>query len=189
MNISIPYNPHTGEVEVPGCPVVERRLSQLRDAFFDGQAYEAALREGDPLLYRVTAVEPASGDGQLHYALGVIYPGRVGNEYYLTRGHVHAWRAAAEVYLCLSGEGLMLLEDEAGRCQAAAMTANTAVYVPGSTAHRTVNTGSQPLVYWGIYPSTAGHDYAFVQQRGFQQIVVEINGKAAVIQRSEYQKP
>lgn len=187
MNISIPYNPNTGEI--PGFPVVERRLSQLRDAFDDPQAYQAALQAGDPLIYRVTAVEPASGDGQLHYALGIIYPGQVGSEYYLTRGHVHAWRTAAEVYLCLSGEGVMLLEDESGQCQAAPMTANSTVYVPGNTAHRTINTGSQPLVYWGIYPSAAGHDYAFVQQRGFQKIVVEIDGKPTVIQRSDYQKP
>jgi glucose-6-phosphate isomerase, archaeal len=187
MQITLPYSPLTGEI--PGCPVVERWLSQLKDSFFDAQAYEAALAEGDRLVYRVSSVEPASGPGDLNYALGVIYPGQVGGEYYLTRGHVHAWREAAEVYLCLSGEGLMLLESEQGECQAAAMHANSVVYVPGSTAHRTINTGSQPLVYWGIYPAAAGHDYAFVQQRGFQQVVVEINGQPAVMKRSEVQKP
>jgi glucose-6-phosphate isomerase, archaeal len=186
MQTSIPYNPLTGAVD--GRPVVERRLSQLQDAFADTQAYQAALREGDRLVYQVTSVEPAGGPGQLHYGLGVVYPGRVGSEYYLTRGHIHSWRPAAEVYLCLGGEGLMLLEDEDGRCQVEPMRANTAVYVPGSTAHRTVNTGTQPLVYWGVYPAEAGHDYAFVQQRGFQQVVVAVDGRPVVMKRTEFLK-
>ena len=31
----------------------------------------------------------------------------------MTKGHLHAWREAAEFYIGLSGEGVMLLEDEA----------------------------------------------------------------------------
>jgi glucose-6-phosphate isomerase len=186
MQTSLSFSPTTGELA--DSPVVERWLSQLKDSFADSAAYEAALREGDRLVYRVSSVTPAEGAGQLHYGLGVVYPGLVGSEYFLTRGHIHAWRPAAEVYVCLSGTGLMLLETESGAHQAAPMTANSVVYVPGSTAHRTVNTGSQPLVYWGIYPAEAGHDYAFVQQRGFQQVVVAVDGQPTVMKRDDFQK-
>jgi glucose-6-phosphate isomerase len=31
--------------------------------------------------------------------LGVLMPGKVGAEYFMTKGHIHAWRPAAEVYL------------------------------------------------------------------------------------------
>ena len=51
---------------------------------------------------------------------------------------------------------------------------NTVVYVPGHTAHRTVNTGSEPLVYWGILSSEAGHDYGAVGKRNFRQVIVEV---------------
>ena len=155
-------------------PRTERRLSDLRGSFRDKTAYEAALAAGDPLLYAVTAVEPASGDGQMHFGLGILYPGKIKDEYFLTKGHYHASRAAAEVYIGLKGEGMMLLEDEAtGASRMVPMQANSAVYVPGHTAHRTVNTGSEPLVYLGIYPANAGHDYGAIAARNFSMVIVE----------------
>ena len=121
-------------------PLVERRLSDLRGSFADAAAYEAALAQGDPILYQVSAVEPATGDGQLHYGLGILQPGRIGDEYYLTKGHYHSHRPAAEIYIGLQGEGAMLLEDEAsGESRLVPLLPHSVVYVPGHTAHRTVN--------------------------------------------------
>jgi len=54
------YDPNSAELS--GGKVVERRLSQLKGSFADEAAYAAALEAGDPLLYRVTAVEPGKGD-------------------------------------------------------------------------------------------------------------------------------
>ena len=166
---------------IPGRPRVERRLSDLRGSFRDETAYRAALSAGNPLVYAVTSVEPASGDGQLHYGLGVLFPGKIGDEYFLTKGHYHSCRAASEVYVGLKGEGLMLLEDEGGGAfREVPLRANSAVYVPGFTAHRTVNTGSGPLVYLGIYPSNAGHDYGAIARNNFRMVVVERDGVPSV---------
>ena len=44
-------------------PFVQRRLADLRGCFANAAAYEAALAEGNPVLYEVTAVEPASPGG------------------------------------------------------------------------------------------------------------------------------
>lgn len=165
-------------------PFVQRRLSDLRGCFADAAAFEAALAEGDPVLYEVTAVEPAHGEGQLHYGLGILHPGKVGDEYYLTKGHFHSFRPAAEVYIGLKGEGMMLLEDEAsGETRMVPLGANQAVYVPGHTAHRTMNTGSEPLVYLGIYPSNAGHDYGSIAEKNFSHIVVERDGVPTLLPR------
>lgn len=167
-------------------PMTERRLADLRGCFADSHAYEAALARGNPLVYAVTSVEPASGDGQLHYGLGLIMPGRVGDEYFLTKGHLHAHRPAAEVYVGLRGEGAMLLEDEAtGESRLVPLGANSVVYVPGHTAHRTVNLGDQPLVYLGIYPANAGHDYTSIARKNFRQVVVARNGRPQTLERSE----
>ncbi|MBL9215183.1 MAG: cupin domain-containing protein [Opitutaceae bacterium] len=166
-------------------PLVQRRLADLRGCFADVPAYEAALARDNPLIYAVTAVEPAAGDGQLHYGLGVLYPGRVGDEYHLTKGHHHAHRPAAEVYVGLAGAGAMLLEDEAtGESRLVPLARNTVVYVPGHTAHRTINTGAEPLVYLGIYPANAGHDYAVVGQRNFRQVVVDRGGLPTLVERA-----
>jgi glucose-6-phosphate isomerase, archaeal len=166
-------------------PMVERRLADLRGSFADAVAYEAALARGNPVLYQVTAVEPATGDGQLHYGLGILQPGRIGAEYFLTNGHYHTHRPAAEIYVGLAGEGAMLLEDEAtGETRLVPLVANSVVYVPGHTAHRTINTGSVPLVYLGIYPSNAGHDYGAIAQKNFRHVVIEREGRAVLVPRS-----
>ena len=165
-------------------PRVERRLSDLRGCFRDAAAYEAALAQGNPLLYAVASFEKPTGAGQLHYGLGVLYPGMVGDEYFLTKGHYHSRREAAEVYVGLAGEGLMLLEDESGETlRAVPLGAGKVVYVPGHTAHRTVNTGRAPLAYIGVYPSDAGHDYGSIAKNNFRQVVVESNGRAEVRRR------
>lgn len=165
-------------------PMVKRYLSDLRGSFVDTAAYEAALARGNPLLYEVTAVEPANGDGQLHYGLGILYPGKIGDEYYLTKGHYHTHRPAAEIYIGLKGEGAMVLEDETtGETRLVQLRANSAVYVPGHTAHRTVNTGSEPLVYIGVYPSNAGHDYGAIARKNFRKIVVQRNGQPVLLDR------
>jgi len=167
-------------------PMVKRCLGDLRGCFADSAAFETALEKGNPLLYEVTAVEPANGDGQLHYGLGILFPGKIGDEYFLTKGHLHACRPAAEVYVGLRGEGVMLLEDEStGQSRMVPLRSNSAVYVPGFTAHRTINTGSEPLAYLGIYPANAGHDYGAIAQRNFKMMVVERDGKPALVQREQ----
>jgi len=163
---------------------VERRLSDLAGCFQDEAAWKALVEESDPLLYAVTAVEPENHAGGLHYGLGVLYPGRVGEEYVMTKGHLHTWRDAAEVYIGLRGEGAMLLEDwESGESRLEPLRANSIVYVPGNTAHRTINVGSEPLVYIGVYPAQAGHDYAAIAQRNFRKIVVSRDGAPSLQDR------
>jgi len=175
----------TSSVRLGNRPTVCRKLSDLRGCFADTAAYETALSAGDPLLYEVTAVEPSPGDGQLHYGLGILYPGKIGREYFLTKGHYHSHRPAAEVYVGLKGSGVMLLEDESsGESRMVPLRANSVVYVPGHTAHRTANTGSEPLVYLGIYPSNAGHDYGAIAEKNFRMVVAEQNGHPVMIERS-----
>ena len=186
-NILSRFNPATGDL--PGATVTERHLSDLRGCFADAAAYEAALAQANPLLYRVASVEPARGEGDLHYGVGRLMPGKVGDEYFMTKGHLHAWREAAELYIGLAGEGLMLLEDEAtGESRVVELRPNSTVYVPGRTAHRTMNVGQTPLTYLGVYPARAGHDYSTIADRNFRCVVVEHNGRPAMLKRKEVQK-
>jgi glucose-6-phosphate isomerase len=169
---------------IGGKPVTSRYLSDLRGSFVDAVAYEEALATDNALLYTVSSWEGANGEGQLHYGLGVLMPGKVGDEYFLTKGHYHSWRPAAEVYIGLRGTGCMLLEDEAsGETRMEPLGANQIVYVPGHTAHRTINTGREPLVYIGVYPSAAGHDYGAIAERNLRMIVVEREGRPVLLHR------
>jgi glucose-6-phosphate isomerase len=61
------------------------------------------------------------------------------------------------------------------------------VYVPGYTAHRTVNTGDEPLVYWGILSSAPATTTARSAERNFRQVMVEIAGRRPVVmERADY---
>jgi glucose-6-phosphate isomerase len=158
---------------IAGAPVVRRTLKDLAGCFADRAACRRVLATEDPLVYTVSSARPAEGDGALHYGLGVLQPGRVGDEYYLTQGHLHAWRDAGEVYVGLRGAGFLLLEEEdSGGSRLLALEAGGVVYVPGRTAHRTVNAGPEPLVYLGVYPARAGHDYDPIARRNFRHCVV-----------------
>lgn len=179
------FDPATGDLA--GATVIERHLSDLRHVFADQAAYEEALAQGDPLLYTVASLQPDDKADALFYAIGILHPGRIGAEYYMTKGHYHELRTAPEVYIGLRGEGLMLLQDEAsGESRAHPLIPNSVVYVPGHTAHRTMNTGTAPLIYLAVCPLAAGHDYESIVKNNFRQIVVAMDGKPAVIDRTEF---
>ncbi|MDE3067517.1 MAG: cupin domain-containing protein [Verrucomicrobiota bacterium] len=179
------FNPATGEV--PGARMVKRHLSSLRGCFADGAAFQAALAQQDPLIYTVATVTPADGEGDLHCGVGFIMPGKIGGEYFMTRGHLHAWRDAAEYYIGLAGEGVILLEEEAtGEGRMVELRPNGAVYVPGRTAHRTMNTGATPLTYLGVYPAKAGHDYGTIAKKNFRCVVIEREGRPVMVARKDF---
>lgn len=181
------YNPATGEI--PGAPLVKRHLGDLKGCFADKPAYEAQLAKSNLLLYSTTAFEPANGEGDLHFGIGKLMPGKIGDEYFMTKGHLHSRRAAAEFYFGLAGEGVMLLEDEAtGESRLVPLQPNGVVYVPGCTAHRTINVGKVPLTYLGVYPAMAGHDYSTIVKRNFRCVVVEHGGRPGMIERKEFLK-
>ncbi len=179
------YDPESGAIE--GVPSTLRRLSDLQGSFAEDAAYQNERLRGDPIIYSVAAVDYPQSEGQLGCALGKIYPGKIGHEYFMTKGHYHAWLPAAEMYVCLSGQGHMILESQDGQMnEMVPLAPDTIVYVPGYTAHRTANTGSAPLVYLGIYPVQAGHDYATIAKQNFRHVLAEINGKPVLIERGKY---
>lgn len=157
--------------EISGADLSVRRLSDLRECFADEAAYQARLLLGDETVYQVASVERA-GPGALSYGLGTVYPGRVGAEYFLTKGHYHAHREDAEVYIGLAGQGGLVLENEDGENGFVPLGLGQIVYVPGSTAHRSVNTADEPFRYLGVYASDAGHDYDSIATSNFQLVVV-----------------
>lgn len=180
------FDPGAGTIE-GASTTVQRHLRDLQGCFLDRAAFDRALSAGNPLVYSVASIEPAGGEGDLHCGLGRLMPGRIGDEYYMTKGHLHAWRAAAEIYLGLTGDGVMLLEDEAtGASRMVELRPQSVVYVPGHTAHRTINTGSVPLTYLGIYPAQAGHDYAAIADQKFRCMIVARNGRPTLVERSSF---
>ena len=57
--------------------------------------------EGDRLIYEVQGVELPEEEGQIPHCTTRILPGRIGDEYHMTKGHYHARREQGEVYFGL----------------------------------------------------------------------------------------
>lgn len=178
------FDPATGAID--GIEPTRRYLKDLRDAFADAGTVDRMLREGNPLIYTVSSVNAGSGEGALHYGIGCILPGQINGEYFLTKGHIHSWRPAAEIYIGVRGSGKMIMQEESSPTAVVVdLAPNSAVTVPAATAHRTVNTGNEPLVYIGIYPARAGHDYSS-PAGNFSKVVVERDGAAIVLDRRAF---
>jgi len=164
------------------CPdnVYERRLSDMADMYEDQQAAQAALAD-NPVIYRVYEKKIPELAGELQWCMSVTMPGKIGREYYMTKGHYHEVRDTAEIYLCVRGTGYMLMETEEGQTSAVEMRPDVAVYVPARWAHRSINTGDEPLISFCVYPGDAGHDYGTIETEGFRKRIVEIDGRPQII--------
>lgn len=174
-------NLQTGEIEQAD-NVYDRHLSKMAGMYEDAEAAQKLLA-ADPVIYRVYEKKLPELPGELQWCTSITMPGKIGREYYMTKGHFHSVRETAEIYLCLAGEGYMLMETEDGRTEAQRMTPHVCVYVPAFWAHRSVNTGSVPLVSFCVYPGHAGHDYGSIETAGFKKRIVEIDGKPVIVDR------
>ena len=159
----------------------EKRLGDMAGVYRDDEAYRRALAErgADFLVYRVEEHRNATGAGALIIGTSTLQPGRYGDEFAVTRGHLHAKADRAELYYCLSGAGVMLLETLDGRSEAFPLRAGQAVHVPGHWVHRSVNVGDEPFVTLFCYGADAGQDYELIARAGGMSSLVVADGTGA----------
>jgi len=185
---STEINPQTGEMSDYDTHI-QRFLSKLTAMFYDREAAERYLREnGDVLVYEVFEKDIPEVNGEIRYCSSITYPGKIGDEYFMTKGHFHARPDTAELYYCIRGRGYMLMEKKTGEYVIEEMYPGRAVYVPAYYAHRSINIGDEPLISLPVYPGDAGHDYGSIEETGFKHIVIERNGKPTVIENPRYGK-
>ena len=173
----------TGALE-PERELTERRLADLDGLFLE--PVEPARR--DELAYTVSLIPAPADNASLPSSTTVIRPGRVGDEFFMTKGHFHAVRDRSEIYLGLSGEGRLVMATEDGRAVVEPVRAGTVSYVPGHWAHRTVNVGDEPLVFYAVYPGDAGYDYATIEDEGFPVLVVAGPDGPSVVPNPRYRR-
>ena len=157
-----------------------KHLADLKGLFQDEAAREAAVAErGNPLVYEV--IEYRKDGSDVFFGTTTMQPGRVGAEYYMTRGHFHANPAMGEVYYTQSGQGVLLFENRDGESRSVEMRAGSCAFIPPGWAHRSINTGDAPLVFVWVCNLAAGHDYGAILEKGMRQLVVERDGAAALV--------
>jgi glucose-6-phosphate isomerase len=168
---------------------IQRRLSSMQNQFNDLRAYQRMLEVEDVLLYEVYASQRPELVGELLHGISIVHPGKVGDEYYMTKGHFHSVLETAEAYYCLKGRGFMVMENPEGEWSVEALVSGRVLYVPPRWAHRSVNTGTDDLVTFFVYPGHAGHDYGTIEKQGFRKLVVERGGQARIVDNPRWQSP
>lgn len=150
----------------------EKRLKDLDGLYADRAAFAAlAAARGEEVVYDVTDVRPTARDGEapagdLIFGVTRMAPGKVGDEYFLTRGHIHAIADRPEIYHGQGGRGVMLMESPEGETRTVEIVPGTVCYVPPFWIHRSVNTGPSDLVMLFCYPADAGQDYGVIAATG-----------------------
>ena len=156
----------------------EKFLGDMGGVYRDEKAWQDAVAErgADDLIYWVDDHRYQEGPGALIVGTSTLLPGRYGDEFAVTRGHLHAIADRAELYYCLSGRGVMLLETLSGETSAIELTPGKAVDVPGHWIHRSVNVGDEPFVTLFCYAADAGQDYEVIAEAGGMKNLVVGDG-------------
>ena len=134
------------ELKGEGVVKSRRTLGELAGIFENQDAYSQLPL--DQLAYEVYSYLPEreGTPGGLYFGITQLYPGKVGDEYFMTKGHFHQQEDRSEYYL------------------------------PGGVAHRVANTGNSVLSFAACWPSDAGHNYEEIANKGFSARLVEVNG-------------
>ncbi len=174
-------DPQTGLIA--GEAALRRTLSSMKGMFHNADAYRSMMEDrGDVRIYDFYDLGIPAKPTELAVGSSIVYPGKVGDEYFMTKGHFHEVLDAAEVYYCIAGQGCMLMESPEGDWEIREFLPGRAVYVPGRYAHRSINTSpDRPLITFFAFRGDAGHDYGTIEKKGFRKLVVEKDGKPAVV--------
>lgn len=172
----------------PDAEPTQRRLSKMKGMYADGEAYAKMIDGDDPLVYEFYELGLPEEAGEIAFGTSIVYPGKVGDEYFMTKGHFHTIIETGEVYYCLHGRGCMLMENPEGDWEVRELKPGIAVYVPPRYSHRSINTSSdETLVTFFAFRADAGHDYGTIETKGFRKLVVERNGKPEIVDNPKWQ--
>jgi glucose-6-phosphate isomerase, archaeal len=134
----------------------------------------SAEQRGGEIAYRVNELRFTEQPSDLITGISILNPGKVGSEFFMTRGHLHRRADRPETYYCVSGHGILLMETLDGKVEAAEMRPGNIVYVPPFWIHRSINIGSEIFATLFSYPADAGQNFEIVRKaNGFQLLVVD----------------
>ena len=160
---------------------IVRHAAEMRGYYADEEALERLIAIRDNPVHYETFESPVPEEyGQVKFCISKLYPGLVGDEFFMTKGHYHGVLEAGEAYLSLKGQGLMMMKTSEGACRWEQFAPGRLVYVPPYWAHRSINTGEEPLISLCIYPGDAGHNYGDIKTGGFPKRVYRRSGELVV---------
>lgn len=155
----------------------QKTFDDLAGLYRDDGAFEAlrAERAGE-VAYEVTTFTPGAKVSDLIVGVTRMQPGKVGDEYFLTRGHIHANADRPEIYHGQAGRGLMQMESPEGEVRIVEVGPQSICYVPPFWIHRSINVGDADLVMMFAYPADSGQDYGIIARSGGLRVRIVDDG-------------
>lgn len=154
-----------------------KHIAELAGCYADEAAFERLkIERGDEIAYAVDQFASGTAAHDLIYGTSTLEPGNVAGEFFMTRGHLHQKADRPEIYQCIAGRGVMLMETLDGRVSALELSPNVVVYVPPFWIHRSINVGSERFVTLFSYPADAGQDYEIIKTAGGMAALVVSDG-------------
>lgn len=145
-------------------------LSKIRDLFKYQDEIKRILEKDDLIIYETYYPDIEENEMYLFYGITKIHPGRIGKEFFMTRGHIHKPEVMSETYTCLSGKGMLLVQKDK-KIKKIPMTPGTIAYVGPYSMHRTYNTGNEPFIFITSIRADYMHDYSILENPGFVDTV------------------
>ncbi|MBV8565109.1 MAG: glucose-6-phosphate isomerase [Methylobacteriaceae bacterium] len=174
----------TGTVS-PSTSSYVKRVSELRGIYRDAAALDDFVScNGDVVAYEV--IDYRKPESDLAFGTTIMSPGKIGDEYFMTRGHFHVRRDCVELYYTQVGHGTLLLESRDGEVRTVDMKPGVCAFIPPDWAHRSVNTGAGKLIFVWVCAADAGHEYGGILERGMRRFVVERDGRAELVPHPKY---
>ena len=169
---------------------IRRTLSSMQGQYLDQDAFATLLATEDKLLYEVYEIKRPEIEGELLNGISIVHPGKVGDEFNMTKGHYHTVLETAEIYYTISGQGKMGMETPDGKWAVEDLAPGQMLYIPPCWAHRSVNVHpDEDLIMFFVYPGNAGHDYGTIEIQGFRKLVVKKDGEIQIIDNPRWSAP
>ena len=158
-----------------------RKLKDLQGIFQDTEFFDAL--DAGQTVYSVQSWLPVTEgtQGGLFFGVSTVFPGKVGSEYFMTKGHFHKQSDRAEFYWGIQGKGMLILMDRNRKTWAEEVFPGSLHYIGSEVAHRIANTGLNDLIVGACWPSDAGHDYEEIARNGFSAYLVEEGGNPVLV--------
>jgi glucose-6-phosphate isomerase, archaeal len=185
MHLKIVNSPVSidGLHQIHGEPVINqtRKLKDIQNIFKQQEFFKSMDME--QTAYSVQCWMPVTEgtEGGLFFGASTIYPGKVGKEYFMTKGHFHTISGRSEFYWGIKGDGVLILMDRKRHTWAERIHPGSIHYIGGDIAHRLANTGQEKLIVGACWPSDAGHDYDEIAVNGFSARLMDIEGIPTLI--------
>jgi glucose-6-phosphate isomerase len=171
----------------PDIKSIKRRLSDMESMYLNNEILKKMLKKEDTIIYEFYDLGLPETPNELAYGTTILYPGKVGDEYFMTKGHFHEILETAEIYYCIKGHGILLMENQEGQIEIQEMKPGISIYVPPKFAHRSINiSDNEPLISFFTMRADAGHNYKTIETKGFRKIIVEKNGKPEIIDNPKW---